>query len=200
MTRQPLLTAFCRTELLMLKDTGIEFDCVDAALSGVDRKINPSFSAQIDESPSMGVLALDGSLGAARMDGRHVVRQELVNLVDAGVISGLAMPADKFSYDSPVQPPRSTFTSEVYTFHAPWRTRQGRTPPANRTSLRTGETVLIRTAEVLKLPNGVGGFAFPPSRFRGQSVACDQCRTRRPRVQWAFAVHPHQYGARASEN
>ena len=92
--------------------------------------------------------------------------KELIDLVDAGVISGLALPPDRFSYDSPVQP--SSVDLHIGGIYLPRATADeagGEHQPLSEHLLTTGETVLIRTAEVLKLPNGVGGFAFPPSRF-----------------------------------
>lgn len=91
---------------------------------------------------------------------------ELFNLVDAGAISGLTMPSDRFSYDSPVQPASvDLHIGGIYLPRAAADEAGGENHPLTEHLLKTGETVLIRTEEVLKLPNNVGGLAFPPSRF-----------------------------------
>lgn len=91
---------------------------------------------------------------------------ELLNLVDAGAISGLTVPSDRFSYDSPVQPASvDLHIGGIYLPRAAADEAGGENHPLTEHLLKTGETVLIRTEEVLKLPNDVGGLAFPPSRF-----------------------------------
>jgi len=92
--------------------------------------------------------------------------KELVSLVDAGAIGGLIMPPDRFSFDSPVQPASvDLHIGGIYLPRAVADEGGGENHPLTEHLLKTGETVLIRTEEVLKLPSGVGGLAFPPSSF-----------------------------------
>jgi deoxycytidine triphosphate deaminase len=92
--------------------------------------------------------------------------KELIDLVNNGSISGVELPSDRFSRESPVQAASvDLHVGGIYLPEAAADEAGGENHPLQEHLLNTGDTVLVRTAEMLKLPKSVGGFAFPPSGF-----------------------------------
>lgn len=92
--------------------------------------------------------------------------KELIDLVNDGSISGVELPADRFSRESPVQPASvDLHIGGIYLPGADADQAGGENRPLREHLLNTGDTVLVRTTETLKLPKSIGGLAFPPSSF-----------------------------------
>jgi len=92
--------------------------------------------------------------------------KELIDLVNDDSISGVKLPPDRFSRESPVQAASvDLHIGGIYLPGAAADEAGGENHPLPEHLLNTGDTVLVRTAETLKLPKSVGGFAFPPSSF-----------------------------------
>lgn len=92
--------------------------------------------------------------------------KQLLDLVNEDLISGIKLPPDRFSRESPVQSASlDLHIGGIYLPEAGADEAGGENHPLREQLLNTGDTVLVRTAERLKLPKNVGGFAFPPSSF-----------------------------------
>ncbi|MFL6307393.1 MAG: dCTP deaminase domain-containing protein, partial [Candidatus Sulfotelmatobacter sp.] len=92
--------------------------------------------------------------------------KELIDLINDSSISGVRLPPDQFSRESPVQAASvDLHIGGIYLPGAAADEAGGENQPLREHLLNTGDTVLVRTAETLKLPSFIGGFAFPPSSF-----------------------------------
>lgn len=91
---------------------------------------------------------------------------ELVRLVQQHYIEGVPAGYDEYTPDSAVQ--SGSLDLHIGGIFVPGKSADaagGELHPHDEYLLRTGETVLVKTSETLKLPKDIGGFAFPPSRF-----------------------------------
>jgi dCTP deaminase len=91
---------------------------------------------------------------------------ELVRLVQQHHIEGVPTGYDAYTSESAVQP--GSLDLHIGGIFVPGTNADaagGESHPHDEYLLNTGETVLVKTLETLKLPKDVGGFAFPPSRF-----------------------------------
>lgn len=90
----------------------------------------------------------------------------------AGVpyIEGVELPTDPYSKDSPVQ--SSSIDLHIGNVYLPGKKEDevgGIQNPRFDVELKTGETAVVTTREILHLPGDVAGLGFPPSRvsFKG---------------------------------
>jgi len=85
-------------------------------------------------------------------------------------VEGVVLPADPYSKDSPVQ--SSSIDLHIGSIYLPGEKETdpgGANNPRQDYCLKTGETAVVTTREVLHLPANVAAFGFPPSRvsFKG---------------------------------
>jgi dCTP deaminase len=85
-------------------------------------------------------------------------------------VEGVVLPADPYYKDSPVQ--ASSIDLHIGNIYLPGEKESdlgGAQNPKQDYSLKTGETAVVTTLEVLHLPPDVAAFGFPPSRvsFKG---------------------------------
>jgi dCTP deaminase len=85
-------------------------------------------------------------------------------------IEGVVLPADPYSKDSAVQ--ASSVDLHIGNVYLPGEQEAdlgGAQNPRQDYSLKTGETAIVTTIEILHLPSDVAGFGFPPSTvsFKG---------------------------------
>ena len=91
---------------------------------------------------------------------------QILELIRRGCIRGVDIPPNPYTAESPVQPGSlDLHVAGVYLPGASADEAGGEHHPLTEYLLKTGETVLVSTAEDLELPRNIGGFAFPPSRF-----------------------------------
>src|SRR5271163_1574285 len=88
----------------------------------------------------------------------------------APYVTGVVLPADPYSKDSPVQ--ASSIDLHIGNVYLPGEKETdlgGAKNPRQDYSLKTGETAVVTTAETLDLPSHIAGFGFPPSgvSFKG---------------------------------
>ncbi|PWU08169.1 MAG: hypothetical protein C5B47_05105 [Verrucomicrobia bacterium] len=91
---------------------------------------------------------------------------ELLGLIDRKIISGVDVPPDPFTSESPIQP--SSIDLHIGGIYLPGASAEqagGENHPLDDYLLRPGGTVLIRSSEMLSLLDDVGGLAFPPAHF-----------------------------------
>lgn len=85
-------------------------------------------------------------------------------------VEGVVLPADPYSKESPVQ--ASSIDLHIGNIYLPGEKETdlgGAQRPRTEHSLKTGETAIVTTTEVLHFPNSISGFGFPPSgvSFKG---------------------------------
>ncbi len=86
-----------------------------------------------------------------------------------GLVTGLTEPKDWFTKDSPIQ--ASSLDLHVGEIYLPMTDdSQAQPTPLQEHILKAGETAVVTTAEVLKLPTNVGAFGFPPTQVSGKAV------------------------------